>query len=306
MNVTQLKTFVTVVEQGSFSDAARALGISQPAVTMQIKALEADAGATLLDRRYRRVELTEAGRALLPHANRILSELSEAREAITSLSGMLTGRLAISASTTPGAYVIPPILGAFVKANPQVQLELTIHDSSEAVAAVEAGLADLGVVGACEPDARVNFEELGCDEICLICHPDNPLAGAKSVAVKDLAEEDWVTREPGSGTGQVAARALAARGLDAAELRVLVELGSGEAVVSAVEGGLGIALVSKMAAAKALTLGTVARVDLASPPIERPFFVVLSKGTPTHAAVAFLDHMRASMLCEPVSAKATS
>lgn len=302
MNVTQLRTFVMVVEHGSFSEAARVSGISQPAVTMQIKALEADTGATLLDRRYRRVELTEAGRALLPHARQVLSELAEARDAIASLTGTLTGRLAVSASTTPGAYVIPPVLGSFLKQNPQVQVELMVHDSFEAVEAVESGRADIGVVGACEPGARVLFEELGCDEILLICHPDNPLASDGPISVAQLAEADWVAREPGSGTGQVASKALADRGLEPDELRVLVELGSGEAVVSAVEGGLGIALVSRLAAAKALAQGTIVQVELDGPPIERPFFAVLPKGTPKRAALAFLDHLRSSIACAPTLA----
>jgi len=106
MNVSQLTTFVTVVERGSFSEAARALGISQPAVTMQVQALETDVGATLLDRRYRRVDLTEAGKTLLPHARRILEQLVTAQSEIIALSGVVTGRLTIAASTTPGVYVL--------------------------------------------------------------------------------------------------------------------------------------------------------------------------------------------------------
>jgi DNA-binding transcriptional LysR family regulator len=102
VNVSQLRTFIAVVDHGSFSEAARVLGISQPAVTMQIQALEADIAATLLDRGYRKVALTEAGRALLPHARTVIEELEDARESIEAVSETVTGRLAIAASTTPG------------------------------------------------------------------------------------------------------------------------------------------------------------------------------------------------------------
>ncbi|HSK46752.1 MAG TPA: LysR family transcriptional regulator, partial [Coriobacteriia bacterium] len=101
MNVSQLRAFVTVVERGSFSEAAREMGISQPAVTMQVQALESDLGSTLLDRRYRRVDLTEAGHALLPHARKVLEQLEVARHDIERLSGTISGRLTVAASTTP-------------------------------------------------------------------------------------------------------------------------------------------------------------------------------------------------------------
>lgn len=113
MNVTQLRAFVSVVDLGSFSAAARQAGVSQPAVTMQIKALESDLGATLLERRYHRVELTEAGHALLPHARSVLKDLTSARDDISALSHTVTGRLTIVASTTPGDYIIPRVLGTF-------------------------------------------------------------------------------------------------------------------------------------------------------------------------------------------------
>jgi DNA-binding transcriptional LysR family regulator len=189
-----------------------------------------------------------------------------------------------------------------LQANPEVQVEILVHDSAEAVEAVEAGRADIGIVGVRESEAKVLFSELGCDEICLICHPTHEFATGPATSIEQLAEADWIVREPGSGTGQVVSRALAGNGLDPDELRVLVELGSGEAVVSAVEGGLGVAAVSRMAADKALRLGTVVKVEVEGLRIERPFFAVLPKGTPTHAAQAFLEHLRSSVACDPLLA----
>jgi len=292
MNISQLRTFVTVVDAGSFSEAARHMGISQPAVTMQVQSLEADAGATLLDRRYRRIDLTEAGRVLLPYARKVLAEVECAREQIAALSGTISGRLVIAASTTPGVYVVPRLLGPFLAKNPEVGVTITVHDTAEVIAAVESGRANLGISGAIVKGAKVSFEPLGTDELVVICSPSSPLAKRKAVPLADLADASWVMRESGSGTRQVGETFLAENGLDPAELRIAVELGTGEAIVSAVEGGLGVAMLSSHVAEKALKLGTVVRVDLATQPVVRTYFAVLPKGTPTHAAEAFSEFLR--------------
>lgn len=292
MNTQQLRTFVAVVEHGSFSEAARALGVSQPAVTMQIQSLEGALGATLLDRRYRRVDLTEAGRTLLPHARRVLTQIEEAADEIAALSGTVTGRLTIAASTTPGVYVIPRLLGEFISANPEVGVTIEVHDTAAVVEAVESGRAHIGMTGATVRGARATFEELGRDELLLICAPKHRLAAAKGVALADLADEAWVLRESGSGTRQVSERLLADHGLDPEELRVAVELGTGEAIISAIEGGLGVAVLSRHVAAKALELGSVVAVDAKGLPATRPFYLVTPKGTPTRAAGAFQMHLR--------------
>lgn len=295
MNITQLKTFVTVVDGGSFSEAARRMKISQPAVTMQVQALEADVGATLLDRRYRRVDLTEAGTALLPFARQVLEELDEARERISALSGTVTGRLNIAASTTPGDYVIPRLLGSFLAENPQVGVTIRVHDSAQVVDAVESGAADIGIVGAMVRGAKVAFEELGVDELVLLCHPGNPLVAARAVPASRLAEETWIMRESGSGTRQVTEKVLSDLGIDPQELRVAVELGTGEAIVSAIEGGLGVSMISRLVAEKALAMGTVSTVDATGLPATRPFFAVMPKGTPTRAATAFNEHLHRAL-----------
>lgn len=295
MNISQLRTFVTVVERGSFSEAARAMGISQPAVTMQIQSLEADTGAILLDRRYRRVDLTEAGRTLLPYAQRVLVEVENAREGLAVLSGSVTGHLRIAASTTPGVYVIPRLLGTFLAANPQVGVTITVHDTAEVVEAVEEGRAQIGVTGGAVKGARAHFEEVGHDELVVICPADSPLATKKPTSLSALSQATWVMREVGSATRTVTERTLADAGMDAAELRVAVELGTGEAIVSAVEGGLGVAMLSRLIAEKALALGTVARVPLAGDRIVRPLFTVMPRTTASRAAEAFRAHLASSL-----------
>ena len=284
-----------VIDAGSFSAAAKALEVSQPAVTMQLQALEADLGVTLLDRRYRRVDLTEAGRVLEPYARRTIEELDVAREVLAALSGEVAGDLDIVASTTPGAYVIPRVLGSFLAQYPHVHVTVTEADTAGVIAAVENVSADLGVCGAILKGARVTFESLATDEIVAICPPDSPLASLASVPLTQLADANWVVREPGSGTRSVVEAALAEEGVDVANLRIVAELGAGEAIVSAVEGGLGVAMLSRLVAEKALAAGTVARIDLVGMPLARSFYTVLPKGTPTRAAAAFKAHLHSAL-----------
>lgn len=295
MNISQLRAFVAVVDHGSFSEAARVLGLSQPAVTMQIQGLESDIGATLLDRRYRKIDLTEAGRELVPRARKVLEEIEQARQDIANLSDSVTGRLTIAASTTPGQYILPRLLGGFLRDYPEVGISLIVHDTAEVVEAVETGRAQLGMVGARVRGARATFEPLGTDHLIVICPPDSVLADAEGLLVGDLTEEPFIMREPGSGTRQVAEATLLAEGVDPDELRVVTELGTSEAIVRAVEGGLGIGIVSRWVAEKALQVGTVREAPVGGFPVERPFYLVTPRGSRTRAAEAFANHLRESL-----------
>jgi DNA-binding transcriptional LysR family regulator len=292
VNLSQIRAFVMVVDHGSFSAAAREMGVSQPAVTMQVQALEADLGVTLLDRAYRRIGLTEAGEALMPRARAVLAELESAREDLERIADTVTGRLALVASTTPGQYLLPRLLGSFLAGNPEVAVSLAVADTAQVVEAVAAGEADLGMTGAVVKGARVDFEALGADGIAMICPPAHRFAGAKRVSLAEAVAEPFIMREEGSGTRQVAEEALREAGVEPEELHVVTELGTSEAIVSAVEGGMGLAMVSTWVACKALELGTVATVPVAEFPVSRPLYVVTPRTTPTRAADAFLGHLR--------------
>ena len=295
MNVSQLRTFIEIVDRGSFSEAARSMGVSQPAVTMQIQGLEADLGATLLERRYRRVDLTEAGRSLLPTARKVLAELERARAAIDGLSDTVGGHLELAVSTTPGQYILPRLLGAFLKAYPEITVSLRVYDSADVVTRVESGEAHIGMTGARLPHAKVDFEQMGTDDLLMICAPGRSLAGMKPVTLQQLAEQPFIVRETGSGTRLVFEKALKDGGVDPADLQVVMELGTSEAIVNAVEGGMGIGVVSHWMADKALALGTVAKVDAPGFPISRPFYAVLPRGARSRAADALLAHLRSAM-----------
>lgn len=286
-----MRAFVAVVDSGSFSAASRALGISQPAVTMQIQALEAELGTSLLDRRYRRVDLTEAGRTLLPVAQRVLSSLETVREDIAALEGQVTGHLVIAASTTPGVYVIPRLLGGFIAEHPKVQLTLLVADSTDVVHRVAEGEAGVGFTGAEVKSSRVDYDKVWTDELVVIAAADSSLAG-RHLSLEEFAAAPLVDRERGSGTRQAAEEILARCGVDTTELHVVLELGTGEAVVAAVEGGLGVAVVSRLVAARSLALGEVVELDVEGFPAARPLYAVTPKGGPSQSSRAFLQYLR--------------
>jgi DNA-binding transcriptional LysR family regulator len=295
MNISHLRTFVEVVDRGSFSAAARSLGISQPAVTMQIQGLESDIGATLLERRYRRVQLTEAGRSLLPTARGVLAKLDAARDEIGRLSDTVSGHLEIAASTTPGQYVLPRLLGSFLRAYPDVTVSLRVHDTAEVIDRVESGEAHIGISGAKRSHAKVEFEELGVDRLVAIAPTNSPIIGASAVPVTVLAAQPFIVREAGSGTRTVIESALRDSGVDPGDLNVVLELGTSEAIVNAVEGGMGVGVVSHMVADKALELGTIALIDAPPFPVDRPFYTLLPRGVASRAAEALASHLRAEL-----------
>lgn len=295
MNLSQLRAFVEVAGHGSFSAAAQKLSLSQPAVTMQVQSLEKELDATLFERGYRKVELTPHGDALLPYAREVLDDLDRARMAIEQLSDTVTGRLLVAASTTPGQYVLPRTLGPFLHEYPEVGINLDVRDTSEVVEAVEEGEADFGMTGARVRGAKVDYEQLAEDELVLVAPPDHELAEEKGLTLAAVAEESFILRERGSGTRMVMEEAFEAGGVDPRELVVVTELGTSEAIVTAVEGGLGLGVVSRWMADKALKLGTVVELDVSHFPIERPFYLVLPKGPMSEAAETFVEYLKAEL-----------
>lgn len=291
MNIQQLKTLVEVVDSGSFSKAARLLGVSQPAVTMQVQNLEADVGFTLLDRRYRRVEPTEAGKTFLPYARDLIAAAARARAEMNALSGQVTGPLDIALSTTPGDYIVPRLLAGFLERYPDVKIQISVGSTSDIIETLEDRRADIGMVGAVQNNSAINYTECGHDELILIAPKDHPLAGKTKVKLSQVLAEPWISRAEGSGTQKSVSEVLEKHNILAGSHQAIVELGTGESIVSAVEGGLGVAVVSRYVAEKALALGTVSEIKTAEFPHKRPFYLAIPKRTLTRAASAFYDYL---------------
>ncbi len=295
MNNNLLKTYLAVLDSGSFSAAATTLGISQPAVTMQIHNLEEEIGAPLLDRHYRRLALTEAGRLLQSYAEQALSEERDVITRIAALSEEVSGSLRIACSTTPGNYLIPGLLGGFLRQYPQVDIRLDVSNSQEVARAIDDCEADLGITGAKIKGYRIDFKACGHDELIPIAPPTSRAETLTSLSLSDLTPYPWIQRSPRSGTQMAINNILAAQDISPGDLNCLIELDDPEAIIGAVEGGLGIAIVSRSAAEKALWLGTVIELPVQSRPWKRRFYLARPHTAPTRAADAFASYLEQNL-----------
>lgn len=291
MNLTQLKAFIAVVDKRSFSEAARALGVSQPAVTLQVQSLERELSATLLERRRKRIELTEAGGLLEPAAREIVKRWEGLAERISALEGTVGGRLTVGGSTTPAHYVLPRFIGDLKRRYPDVAVVLEVADTRDTVERLKAGDLDVAVIGEEVKDRAVECERWLTDELVVVAAPDSLLAKGRAHRPSELADHPIVSREKGSATRDVVEHHLSAQGLSPDDLDVVMELGTSEAVASAVEAGLGLAIVSRVSVDRSLALGRLVTADVQTFPLVRWFYLCrLKNRAPSRAAQAFLEH----------------
>lgn len=275
MNTDRLKTFVIVVDRKSFSAAARELGVSQPAVSLCVKSLEDELGERLLDRQGEELHLTSAGEILYGKARVILDLIREIGQELSVLRERPEGRLALGASTIPSEYLLPRILRGFRNAYPGVRISLEVAGTSGIVEGVLERSLDFGVIGAPPDESRFDAFVLGTDEMWLIAPPGT--AKMPALCSQSLAGQDFVFRKSGSGTRWAMDRFLAQCGLDSGQVRSAGEFGSTEAVIAAVEAGLGVSFVSSLAAARASEAGRVVILPTACPPLIRTFYGISLK-----------------------------
>jgi len=296
MDTKQLTAFCTVVERKSFSQAAERLGVTQPAVSLQVRALEQRLGQQLLDRSGRRVEPTEAGLRLYRGAQRLLAlEEQLVEEVAGTRSGDLTGPLAIGASSGPGGTVVPLLLCEFQRRNPLVTVALSIYDTQHVVERVAARELELGVVGAARRQRSVVFEPLFRDEVVLACPPSHRFAG-RTIALDELFGEPLLVMQDGAGVRQVIEGELRRAGTRFKDLDVRLELGLQESVKSAVEAGYGITFISRSAVEKELASGALATARVEGLDPAREISLVRATGrSPTRAADAFVEFARSEL-----------
>lgn len=208
----QLHIFYTVATRGSFSAAAQTLHMTQPAVTMQIQALEEYFGTKLLHRSTKKLNLSEAGQKLLPYAKRCLDLVRETEEMMSNYTLDLQGRLKLAASLTIGEYALPHLLGAFARQHPQLDIQLQIMNTSQIVAGVRSQQLHLGLVEAPVTETDIHVEAVMEDELMLITPRNHPLTNAEKVRLEDVMQYPFVLRETGSGTRIVMEEALRAYG----------------------------------------------------------------------------------------------
>ena len=265
MTLEQLRVFVEVAERLHVTRAAAVLNMTQPAASAAIHALETRLGTVLFNRVGRGLELTEAGTVLLPEAKVVLAKVWGAEQALADLNDLLRGRLRLWASQTIAGYWLPPFLYQFHVAHPDVILELHIGNTVQVSRAVVDGTADLGFVEGDVDEPVLAQIPVGVDQLVMVVAKSHELASVKSIEVDHLRRARWVLREKGSGTRQVFEDGLRRLGVDPAELDVVMELPSNEAVRSVVEAGAGATAISRLVVADKLAAGTLVEAPLHCP-----------------------------------------
>jgi DNA-binding transcriptional LysR family regulator len=286
LNLHLLRIFTTVVEQHSFSRAATVLYISQPAVSKSVQELENQLGVILIDRSQRRLMLTEAGRILFEHAQRLFAVERAAEAALEQLHGLERGRLSIGASQTIGTYLLPPLLGLFHQRYPGVQLSLEIENTQRVIDDLRTKPLDLAFVEGPVSDPDLVVTTWRTDRLVVIAPPDHPLS-AQRVSLEQVTHYPYVQRESGSGTRNIVEQALYQRAL---KLNVALELGSNQAVKQAVIAGLGISIVSEATLDLEQNAGILAVIEPYDFYLSRPLSQVTIQGRPeSRALAAFRD-----------------
>lgn len=274
LTLWKLEIFCRVLEEKSFSRAARALSVSQPTVSGHVADLERLFGTRLFDRTGGEIVPTAAGLCLSEQGRQLNLLRDETIRVMMNLIGVIEGELVIGASTIPGTYLLPEVLTRFKQAFPDIQTRLKVGDSAAVSAWVEEGALELGVVGSPPRSKVLRATPLTEDQLVLITAPDHPLAAQPSAPASALVGQPLLMRESGSGTRQLIESALADAEMKLEELQVVCELGSSAAIKEAVMSGLGIALTSRLAVSREQAAGQLAVIELSDLALQRQLLVI--------------------------------
>jgi DNA-binding transcriptional LysR family regulator len=292
MDTRQLAAFCEVVERRSFSEAAARLGVTQPAVSQQVRSLEERLGTQLLDRSGRRVEPTEAGLRLYRGAQRMLALEEQLLEDLAEPDAPLRGTLEIGASTGPAAIVLPLLLCRFQRENAELRVRLSVSDTQSVVELVADRRLELGIVGAARRHRSVTFEPFFRDEVILVCPPGHRLAG-RTVELEELGEGPLILMQQGAGVRQMVEDEIRKAGRRLRDLDAPLELGLQESVRSAVQGGFGVGFISRRAVETDLTAGTLAEARVRGLDLSRDIYIARASGRAGSAAAqAFVAFAR--------------
>lgn len=293
LNFHQLHIFYTVAERGSFSAAAQALYMTQPAVTMQVQSLEEYCGTKLFMRSTKKIELTEAGTVLLPYAKQCIELFRETDDAMANFTTSLKGKLLLGASLTVSETILPRWLGPFGKEYPDIQISLKVMNTAQLIEEIETHQLNFAIVEAPVKHPDMVVEAVMEDELMLIVPSDHPLTTLEHVSFSDVVPYPFIMREQGSGTRKVMEDIITSNGYNVSDLKIIMELGSTGAIKSAVEASLGVSILSKTAVKHEVALGLVKCLPIKDMVFKRQFFSVhLSSALLPMPAVTFLKFLR--------------
>lgn len=292
MELNQLRVFCAVVEKKSFSKASEAVFLSQPTVSLQIRALEKELGTRLLDRQGREVSATGSGKVLYGYARKILQITNEAQHAIAQLKGLIKGEIIIGASTIPGEYILPGPLAEFKAKYPGIEINLVIGDTREIIQKVLNNEVDMGIVGQRERSEKLVFHSFTTERLVLIAPVNSPWLPHEQITVGELKKVPFILRESGSGTRGSIERKLREVGVEEMDLNIVMRLGSTAAVKKAVESGAGVSIISERAIDNETKLGSLEKRTIKGLEMERDFFIVHRRGrSHSPAAKSFLQFL---------------
>ncbi len=286
INLHHLRLFVAVVDRKGFTNAALALRLSQPAISKSVMELEGQLDVALLDRSGKTVKLTDAGRALYARASELFGVERIAEQELREMRGLERGVLRIAASTTIATYMLPPILGRFHLRHPGVRIQTTSANTRRVLRMLLEFRVDVALVEGPVSHPRVEVRPWRDDELVIIAPPDHPLLAQAPTDVHLLSQQPFLVREPGSGTRVVTERALAAQGV---RLTNTMRVGGTEVIKQGVAAGLGLAIVSRAAAADQLALGRIAILPVSGLVIGRPLTQIRLIGRTSSAAARELE-----------------
>lgn len=288
-SLRQFQIFDAVARERSYTRAAEALHLTQPAVFTQVKQLEDQLGQPLIERVGKTLYLTEAGEAARETARELLDAVARLEMRLADLGGLAQGRLKLAVVST-AKYDLPARIGAFLTRHPGIDVALTVGNRQDLLARFAANEDDLYVLGTPPEGMEAVAERFAENPLVVIAPPDHPLAGRAGLTAADLAAHPFVMREAGSGTRAAAERFFAAAGVVP---RVRMELGANEAVKAAVMAGLGLSVLSRGTAALELDHGYLVTLDVAGFPLLRHWYVAHPRGKRLSvAAEAFLALLR--------------
>jgi DNA-binding transcriptional LysR family regulator len=301
MDDHKLKVFCTVADTKSFSKTSEIIHLTQPAVSLQIQALEELYETKLFDRSGGSVTLTPAGELLYKYAKDILGLYASARRDINAMIGLVKGNLSIGASTTVGNYLLPSVIVSFRKNHPRIWTNLVVGNTKVIVEKLLSGEIDLGIVEGDVAKHNLVVEKLIPDEMVVIMSPDHEWAKRKNLSISELSKEPLIMREKGSGTRQMVEKFLEENQVSPDSLKVTLVLGSTEAIKTAVEDGLGISILSAWAARKEIKAGLLVANTFKDARLTRYFSLIQrKKGFTSHTLGEFLEFLRIYQYEDPL------
>lgn len=289
----KLKVFCTVAETRSFSKASEIIHLTQPAVSLQIQALEEIYETKLFDRSSNLITLTPSGEMLYKYAKDILHLYAEIEKEIGKITGKIKGSLTIGASTTIGNYVLPSIIADFKKTHPKINLNVLIGNTKRVVDLLNSGIIDFGLVEGEVLKYKIKSEPFISDELTIVVPHFHPWTKKKSISILEITKEPFILREDGSGTRQIIEKYLSYHGININDMLVTLVLGSTESIKEAIENGIGISIVSKWAARKEIRYGSLKLITPKEGRILRNFSLIMPKNAIlSHAADEFLSYLK--------------